>query len=121
MNRGPAQAEWTTVDDTDSAVVYVNRDTVRETKDSSYRKVWIVQDLKTPANGVKSLKLLQEIDCPNERARVLVTGLYPMRTGVGAPIARHRGRLDWEPLPRTSSADAVFRFVCSLPSVQKEE
>ena len=64
---------WTRIGETPEVTLYVNRQSIE--KEDSIRRVWEMQDLKTPdADGVMSRRYLNEYDCTYKMHRLgLVT------------------------------------------------
>jgi hypothetical protein len=64
-----AASGWTRIGETAEVTLYVNRQTIE--KDDSIRRVWEMQDLKTPdADGVMSRRYLNEYDCTHKMHRL---------------------------------------------------
>lgn len=64
-----ASSGWTRIGETAEVTLYVNRQTIE--KDDSIRRVWEMQDLKTPdADGVMSRRYLNEYDCTHKMHRL---------------------------------------------------
>lgn len=53
---------WTRIGESEEVTLYVNRNTIE--KEDTIRRVWEMQDLKTPdAQGVRSRRYINEYDC----------------------------------------------------------
>lgn len=60
---------WTRIGETADVTLYVNRNSIE--KDGTVRRVWEMQDLKTPdAEGVRSRRYLNEYDCNYKMHRI---------------------------------------------------
>jgi hypothetical protein len=57
-----AALAWTRIGESEELTLYVNRNSIE--KENTIRRVWEMQDLKTPdAEGVRSRRYLNEYDC----------------------------------------------------------
>jgi hypothetical protein len=60
---------WTRIGETDEVTLYVNRNSIE--KADAVRRVWEMQDLKTPdPEGVRSRRYLNEYDCTYKMHRI---------------------------------------------------
>lgn len=115
-----AWAGWEKVAEDGDTAYYVDPATISAR--DGFRKVSVVQDYAKPeAGGVRSRRVLYEIDCPGERLRSLAVAEHtePMAQG-RSENARERESEWLYVAPRTGSSlpsrtpyRPIVRFVCS--------
>lgn len=107
----PAWAEWVAVGRTDAAVHYVDPATVR--MDGGLRRVWAMQDMvEASAEGVRSIRALQEYDCAERRFRYLSIAAHSGPMAGGWMLATHNLRDDWSDRPPGTNSTAIEKIVC---------
>lgn len=108
----PAWAEWVKVDENTEGHVYIDPATIK--KDGNFRKVWELIDAKQQGpKGAKSMRVLKEYDCKEERSRVLSFAAF------SEPMLRGKMLESGDPVdfgiyiaPGTTGA-AILKTVCA--------
>ena len=109
----PAEAQnWTKFIESDSAVHYIDLTTLRINGDM--RKVWELADLKTRhPDGEMSRRYLTEIDCKEERNRILGNSEHPQPMAGGASLISNQKPSEWAYIAPGTLAAIVLRLVCA--------
>ena len=108
----PAWAEWVEVAATDASTFYINSASIR--KNGNFRKVWVIQDLKQrDENGVRSRRVLDEIDCKEERRRFLAISSHSEPMAGGETLSSKDGVSEWNAIPPDSTAETMLQRVCA--------
>lgn len=117
MSVGPACAEWRFVDKADhhEYVVYVDPDTIR--RNGEVVQMWALLDFEVtqvePSPPYLSVKAHREIDCTEERIRLLAMMAFSGNMGSGEVVYRysdsHDQGISVEP---GSVAESLWTFVC---------
>jgi len=117
MSVGPAYAEWLLVDKDDHHEydVYVDPDTIR--RNGEVVQMWALLDFETsqtePSPPYLSVKAQREIDCTEERIRLLAMVAFSGNMGSGEVVYRYSDSNDQgisvEP---GSVAESLWTFVC---------
>ena len=105
-----AQA-WTRIGETQDVALYVNRNAIE--REDSKRRVWEMQDLKTPdAEGVRSRRYLNEYDCTHKMHRLGQMTSYagPMMTGEKIADVKEMGY--WRKIPPNGVFVLTYIAVC---------
>jgi len=118
LSVGPVYAEWVRVEKNDQAemTVYVDPDTIRRNGDVV--ELWALLDFKRiqtePGHAYLSAKAHREIDCTEERIRLLALAAFSGNMGSGEVVYRYSDSNDQgisvEP---GSVAESLFNFVCN--------
>ena len=115
-----AWAEWVKVAETGDTVFYVDPATVADKGD--VRQVAVLQDhAKQEPGGVRSRRVLYEIDCSRERMRTLSVTEYSEPMAGGRNLSSSERESQWMYVaPRTGSNIAssatyrsILRFACA--------
>lgn len=108
----PASANaWTRIGETPEVTLYVNRQTIE--KEDRVRRVWEMQDLKTPdADGVMSRRYLNEYDCQYKMHRLGQVSSYagPKLTGKKLVDVNEMGY--WRKIPPNGVFVLTYVAVC---------
>ena len=110
-----AWAEWVKVGESgqvNKVDHYINFPTVRI--DGNFRKFWVLQDGKQQRGGALSFRARLEIDCKEERIRLLALSSHtgPMATG---DFVSDESRIrEWREIAPGSIDSTYQRLVCSL-------
>ena len=108
----PVWAEWVKVGQTYAAVHYVDPATV--SRDGNLRRVWAMQDMvETRADGVMSIRALQEYDCAQDRFRYLSVTTHSRPMAGGYVLAEHELRDAWGTRPSGRNPTAIAKIVCA--------
>ena len=102
---------WTRIGETAELTLYVNRNAIE--KDDNIRRVWELQDLKTPdAEGVRSRRYLNEYDCTYKMHRLGQMTSYsgPKLTGEKLANANEMGY--WRKIPPNGVFVLTYIAVC---------
>jgi hypothetical protein len=121
LSSGPAYAEWVSVDAKIEEgltvyTVYVDRDTIRRNGDVV--KLWVMMDFKTrqieSSPPYLSVKSHREIDCTEERIRLVAVTAFSGNMGSGAILYSYSDSKDQGiPVEPGSVAQSLWNFVCS--------
>lgn len=106
-----AASGWTRIGETADLTLYVNRQTIE--KDDNVRRVWEMQDLKTPdADGVMSRRYINEYDCTYKMHRLGQVSSYagPKLTGKNLFNVNEMGY--WRKIPPNGVFVLTYVAVC---------
>lgn len=110
----PAHAEWKLIDLTDEAAFYVEE----FFEPGPPARVWEVVDYRQPAaSGMRSARVLWEVDCARSRVRTLIFSSHPNRMGMGEAISVDRTPGAWTLPPEDSPLESVFILACGTEPV----
>jgi hypothetical protein len=105
-----AQA-WTRIGETSDVTLYVNRNAIE--REDSKRRVWEMQDLKTPdAEGVRSRRYLNEYDCTHKMHRLGQMTSYAGPKMTGEKIADVKEMGYWRKIPPNGVFVLTYIAVC---------
>lgn len=111
----PVWAIWTPIDEGDRRTVLVDFETIRATS-AFVRRVWVMYDYSNPDElGVQSRKGLHEVDCKQERWRLIQLSAHRGSMGSGEVVASgipDRPR-QWLFVAPGSTVEAILEAVCS--------
>jgi len=108
----PLRAEWLKVGETDMAVHYIDTATIR--RDGTLARVWTVQDMKEAgAEGVRSIRALEEYDCAQARFRYLSLTAHSAPMAGGLVIAAHDLDDTWSARLPGAGPTAIEKIVCA--------
>jgi len=114
-----AQAQMTKIVDTGDRSLYLDTKTMPNT--GNVRTVPIVEDYATPeANGIRSRKMMLEVDCSGLQVRALSATMYTAAMGAGPTIETSNTPSDWlyvgtrtgQLVPPTTPYRAIWQSVC---------
>lgn len=107
----PLRAEWLKVGETEAAVHYIDTATIH--RNGNLRRVWTVQDMRNAdADGVRSIRALEEYDCAQGRFRYLSLTAHSGPMAGGEVIAAHQLDDNWTARPPGTGPSAIERIVC---------
>ena len=108
----PASAlAWTRIGETPEVTLYVNRNSIE--KEDNVRRVWEMQDLKTPdAEGVRSRRYLNEYDCNYKMHRIGQMTSYAGPKMTGQKIATVDEMGYWRKIPPNGIFVLTYIAVC---------
>ena len=111
----PAAAEWTRLDDTDTAAGYVDLASVQ--KQGSTVRMSSLLDFKNVQRKdgrlYLSLTVEFEINCAEQRSRILAVAAYSGNMGQGELVlAEPFAERPWEPVRRRTRLDALWQIAC---------
>lgn len=110
-----AMAEWKNVFKNDSSSIYIEFSTVRRAGDMV--KFWQLIDYKAAQNMDKisysSIRSLNQIDCKEERKKVLYGTFHSGNMANGNLIYIISEPLDWEPIPPGTLYSVLFKSFCN--------
>ncbi len=102
---------WTRIGETPEVTLYVNRNSIE--KVDTVRRVWEMQDLKTPdAEGVRSRRYLNEYDCNYKMHRMgqMTSFSGPKMTGEKVATVNEMGY--WRKIPPNGVFVLTYIAVC---------
>lgn len=102
---------WTRIGETPDVTLYVNRNSIE--KEDTIRRVWEMQDLKTPdAEGVRSRRYLNEYDCNYKMHRMgqMTSFAGPKMTGEKVATVNEMGY--WRKIPPNGIFVLTYIAVC---------
>jgi hypothetical protein len=102
---------WTRIGETPEVTLYVNRNSIE--KEDTIRRVWEMQDLKTPdAEGVRSRRYLNEYDCNYKMHRIgqMTSFAGPKMTGEKIATVDEMGY--WRKIPPNGIFVLTYIAVC---------
>jgi hypothetical protein len=110
---GSAMAEWSEIQNNDLAIYYIDWSTVRT--DGNIKKFWMLVDYKAPKTIGKisfmSIKLQEEIDCKEEKARTIYSIFFSQRLGNGESVTSLDAE-NWTPIVPGSITSVMFSGFC---------
>ncbi|PUE10229.1 hypothetical protein B9Z33_09005 [Limnohabitans sp. T6-20] len=108
----PASAlAWTRIGETPEVTLYVNRNSIE--KEDNVRRVWEMQDLKTPdAEGVRSRRYLNEYDCNYKMHRIGQMTSFAGPKMSGQKIASVDDMGYWRKIPPNGVFVLTYIAVC---------
>lgn len=102
---------WIQVSESNEAVIYINPRSIK--KWGNMARVWEVQDLKTRLpQGVISFRAYIEIDCLQERRRILELSAFNQNMAKGLPEVVIDSPDKWSFVSPNSPNRDVFDAVC---------
>lgn len=102
---------WTRIGETPEVTLYVNRNSIE--KDDTIRRVWEMQDLKTPdAEGVRSRRYLNEYDCNYKMHRIGQMTSFAGSKMTGEKIATVNEMGYWRKIPPNGIFVLTYIAVC---------
>jgi hypothetical protein len=109
---GPAAAwAWTRIGETPEVTLYVNRNSIE--RDDNIRRVWEMQDLKTPdAEGVRSRRYLNEYDCTYKMHRLGQMTSFAGPKMTGAKVAEVKDMGYWRKIPPNGVFVLTYIAMC---------
>lgn len=107
-----ANAEWIKVfENIRGTTSYVDTDSIQAS--GQYRKVWELQNYKTPAsNGMLSMKMRKEYDCKEEMTKLILFTAYKGIMGRGDVLGTVNTPDEWQPISKNPGGKGAFRYVC---------
>lgn len=107
-----ANAEWIKVfENIRGTTSYVDTDSIQAS--GQYRKVWELQNYKTPAsNGMLSMKMRKEYDCKEEMTKLISFTAYKGIMGRGDVLGTVNSPDEWQPISKNPGGKGAFRYVC---------
>ena len=102
---------WTRIGETPEVTLYVNRNSIE--RDDNIRRVWEMQDLKTPdVEGVRSRRYLNEYDCTYKMHRLgqMTSFAGPKMTGEKVASVNDMGY--WRKIPPNGVFVLTYIAVC---------
>lgn len=102
---------WTRIGETPEVTLYVNRNSIE--KVDTVRRVWEMQDLKTPdVEGVRSRRYLNEYDCNYKMHRMgqMTSFSGPKMTGEKVATVNEMGY--WRKIPPNGVFVLTYIAVC---------
>jgi hypothetical protein len=112
MLASSAWAEWVMYSETDTEIFYYDPDTIR--KDGNMRRVWELQDLKTPnEQGVMSRRFRGEYDCKNESWRLISHSSHSGRMATGETFFSNSSAGNWRDIPPNTISATTLNIICA--------
>ncbi|MEO8123020.1 MAG: surface-adhesin E family protein [Burkholderiales bacterium] len=111
---GSAAAEWVSIGDQGTAVIFVDKTTITRVGDTA--KMWQLQELKTARSAAGatyvSLKQLDEYDCKDPRTRGVEITAYPKPMAEGTAVASQKGSGAWAKVVPESTNEMLWKIAC---------
>ena len=102
---------WTRIGETPEVTLYVNRNSIE--RDDNIRRVWEMQDLKTPdAEGVRSRRYLNEYDCTYKMHRLGQMTSFAGPKMTGAKVAEVKEMGYWRKIPPNGVFVLTYIAMC---------
>ena len=99
-----AWAEWERLGETDEFIQYIDPATIR--KDGNFIRVWALQDRQVQnADGVRSIRALEEYECKQVRSRLLSLSVHSGSMATGNVINVGNSGLSNRPSLRSSARE----------------
>jgi len=108
--------EWTFVDESESAGIYIDLDTIERTGNTiRVQKLFEFSEKQDfEGNFYMSAVTYDEYDCENGKLRILQGILYSGNTGLGNNVRFTTAASDWRDIPPETTASTVRDIVCRL-------
>ena len=107
----PAAAAWEEVDETQTAVVYIDREKIY-TEGANPKVLQLIDMKKKNKLGAQSRRLLVEYECKLKKRRTLAFSSFSEPMAEGQMVFRNSVSGNWYPIQSDSVAEAVFKIVC---------
>ena len=107
----PAAAAWEEVDETQTAVVYIDREKIY-TEGANPKVLQLIDMKKKNKLGAQSRRLLVEYECKLKKRRTLAFSSFSEPMAEGQVVFRNSVSGNWYPIQADSVAEAVFKIVC---------
>ena len=107
----PVYAAWEEVDETQTAVVYIDREKIY-TEGANPKGLQLIDMKKKNKLGAQSRRLLVEYECKLKKRRTLAVSSFSEPMAVGQMVFRNSVSGNWYPIQADSVAEAVFKIVC---------
>ena len=107
----PAAAAWEEVDETQTAVVYIDRENIY-TEGANPKVLQLIDMKKKNKLGAHSRRLLVEYECKLKKRRTLAFSSFSEPMAEGQVVFRNSVSGNWYPIQTDSVAEAVFKIVC---------
>jgi len=107
----PAAAAWEEVDETETAVVYIDREKIH-TEGANPKVLQLIDMKKKNKLGAQSRRLLVEYECKLKKRRTLAFSSFSEPMAQGQVVFRNSVSGNWYPIQSDSVAEAVFKIVC---------
>lgn len=109
----PAWTDWVRYSETKSAFHYLDPDTIL--RDGNLVRVWTLQDWNEPgSDGTRSLRILFEFDCQEERMRSVSAFAHSGHMAGGqASVTSDILKRSWVNIVRGSAFASAFKLVCA--------
>ena len=107
----PAAAAWEEVDETQTAVVYIDREKIY-TEGANPKVLQLIDMKKKNKLGAQSRRLLVEYECKLKKRRTLAFSSFSEPMAKGVVVFRNSVSGNWYPIQSDSVAEAVFKIVC---------
>ena len=107
----PAAAAWEEVDETQTAVVYIDREKIY-TEGANPKVLQLIDMKKKNKLGAQSRRLLVEYECKLKKRRTLAFSSFSEPMAEGQMVCRNSVSGNWYPIQSDSVAEAVFKIVC---------
>jgi len=107
----PAAADWEEVDETETAVVYIDREKIY-TEGANPKVLQLIDMKKKNKLGAQSRRLLVEYECKLKKRRTLAFSSFSEPMAQGEVVFRNSVSGNWYPIQSESVAEAVFKIVC---------
>ena len=106
---GPVWADCVLINDQDKELQFCDPSTNRGGK---IKRVWLRAELpRTNSNGIRSLRVLREFDCPNEKQRMLQIESF-RESNLINPIASGLVQDEWKYVSPGTVLNRLFELVC---------
>ena len=107
----PAIAQWVKVSVTDGQTVYVDPDTIKRIGEVS--RALEMADLSHPGpNGARSMRILSEYDCQEQKSRMLQITAFSGAMGSGTIVGIENKPTEWSYTPPKTSAASLLQYAC---------
>ena len=91
-------AEWKVIDSQPSRSIYADFDSIRRIGDTA--RIWVLVNYTTPQSGkgkkYRSVTNLTEVDCNQERVRLLQGTIFSGKMGGGEIVTSDNSASNWE-------------------------
>lgn len=106
------RCEWTFVSEGTDVIQYMDIDKVKQ--NGKLVKVWTLYDIKKSAKQHKSVVMLREFDCREEKERTLQGTFYSGQMAKGSPVKSFTDIDEWSYVTPGTVSYTLMDFVCIL-------
>jgi hypothetical protein len=111
-----AAAEWTVIDSQPSRSIFADLGSIRRTGDTA--RIWTLINYSKPQPGkgknYRSVTNLTEVDCNEERVRLLQGSIFTGKMGGGEIVVSDNSPRDWEYVQPGSLNELQRSIACKL-------
>ncbi len=106
-----AHADWMKLEEHAQAVLYFDPENI--VKDGILRRVWTLQDRKTPDGAVLSRRAQWEFNCKESSVRMMYLSAHRDHMALGTPVVSDGRPGPWGPVGPDSVNKTILTLACA--------